>query len=177
MAGLTQPLEGPYYFVYLLAARGSLAGVAGIRCGVTYQGGAAGAIGDREGIDILAWRLCATVDMDTPDAPVWPQPGSGNTITWDLPESCQDGEVAVAGYFYLGAYHADVLQLIADPVSGSATLRDCQSGSVDLDPAQDLGSAAFSPGATGVSCNPCDLACSGIPVVPITWGAIKSLFD
>lgn len=175
--GFTTPSEGPYFFVYLLAARGSLAGVAGIHCGITYQGGASGALGDLVGIDILAWRLCATMDTKTPGAPVWPQPGGGNTIIWDLPENCRDGEVAVAGYFYLGAYSSDVLQLTADPVSGTATLRNCLSNTAFLDVTKDLGSARFSPGAAEAGCNPCDLACDGIPVVPVTWGAIKLLFD
>ena len=176
--GITTPTEGPFHFVYLLAVHGTVAtGLAEIRCGIDYQEGAAGAIGDRVGIDILAWRLCATFDNVSTGVPEWPRPGSGNTILWDLPESCQEGETGVAGYFYLGAYSADVLRLTFEPTSGTASLRNCQSESVTLNTARDLGSAAFSPGGTEVGCNPCDLACDGIPVVPVTWGSIKSLFE
>ena len=154
-----------------------MTGVAEVRCGIDYQGGVAGAIGDRVGIDVLAWRSCATIDDISTGAPEWPRPGGGITIRWDLPESCQEGEAAVAGYFYIGAYSADVLRLAAEPVSGIAALRNCQSEFVALDAGRDLGSAAFSSGGTENGCNPCDIACDGMPVLPSTWGGIKSLLD
>jgi len=173
---LTTPAEGPYYFVYLLAGKGSTpAGVSGLRVGVTYQGGAGNGSNDHVGIDVLAWRSCATLDEITPGLPVWPAPGSGITILWDLPENCQEHETPIAGYFYLGAYSADIMSLIGDPATGDATIRNCEAGMIGLDESQDLGSAAFS--VPGAGCNPCDAACDDMPVLPTTWGGIKSLFQ
>ena len=174
---LTTPSEGPYWFVYLLAAKGSSpANVAAVRTGVTYQGGASGAQGDHVGIDVLAWRLCATMNNVTPNVPEWPAPGSGNTISWDLPESCQEQATAVVGYFYLAAYSPDVLRLTGDPADGDAEIRDCESNIEGLNESRDLGSVAFGAGAQELACNPCTTACDDMPVQPATWGGIKGLF-
>jgi hypothetical protein len=173
---LTVPAEGPYYFVYLLVARGSSpANVAEVRTGISYQGGASGGQNDHAGIDVLAWRLCATMDGVTPNVPEWPAPGSGNTIRWDLPESCQDQATAVAGYFYLAAYSADVLMLTGDPADGDAEIRDCASNVEGLDESKELGRAAFGAGVAESACNPCVAPCDGSPVRSATWGGIKGL--
>ncbi|HEX7878919.1 MAG TPA: hypothetical protein VF720_05885 [Candidatus Eisenbacteria bacterium] len=173
---LTVPAEGPYYFVYLLVGKGSTpAGVAGVRVGVTYQGGGGGGANDHVGVDVLAWRSCATLDEITPGLSVWPAPGSGITLTWDLPENCQEHATPVAGYFYLGAYSADVMTLIGDPATGDATIRSCEADMIELNESQDLGSVAFN--VPGSGCNPCDAACDDMPVLPATWGSIKTLLQ
>lgn len=175
--GLTVPAEGPYWFVYLLAAKGSSpANVAAVRTGVTYQGGASGGQNDHTGIDVLAWRLCATMDNVTPNVPEWPAPGSGNTVSWDLPESCQEQSTAVIGYFYIAAYSPDVLRLTGDPADGDAEIRDCDSDMHGLNESRDLGSVAFGAGTQEAACNPCATACDDMPVLRATWGGIKALF-
>ena len=44
----------------------------------------------------------------------WPDPQSGNLITWDSTRRCQTGSVAIAGYFYVGAYSEAELWIISE---------------------------------------------------------------
>lgn len=167
---------GPYYYCYILVARGEIVNVAGVEMGLMYQNGQAGDVNDLQGIDIFSWSLCATLEFITTNTGnVWPAPGGGNLITWNSLTVCQTGETGVVGYFYMGAYTPDKLSLTPRPVSGLATVADCASIETALS-AQDLGFVQFSADASVPGCNPCNEPCIPVPVKQLTWGGIKSLY-
>ena len=154
---LTPSNPGPFYFVHVLAARGSSPSVAAVQFGIQYQFGCPGNRNDYQGVDILAWNVCASLEFTSGN---WPDPGSGNLVTWDSINRCQTGEVGVAGYFYMGCYWSpDILQIVPRPVDGLAKIADCNSFEVVVPPAS-LGRASFSAGATIPGCNPCDGPCT-----------------
>lgn len=151
--------------VYVLAHRGGgMLDMAGIQFGITYEGGNVSGMANGVGVDIYGWTLCdgsSEVEYKTAG---WPAPGSGNTIAWATSTACQTAEVTVFGYFYTAAYSADILALTAHPAECQAKLADCLSREWPLDDT-DLGSVAFSAGATVPGCNPCDGNC-GSPLAP-----------
>ena len=152
-------LAGPYYFVYLLAARGNLPDVAAVQVGLQYQDGCDSDMTDLQRIDVFSWTLCATLEFITPPPHQWPRPGGGTIITWDVTNRCQTGEVAVAGYFYMACYGSnDVLQLIPRPVDGFAKVTRCTTEETILG-STELGMASFSPASFVPGCNPCDGPC------------------
>lgn len=172
------PAEGPFYFVYLLAAKGASENLAGMQCGITYQTGQASQDADGMGVDVFGWTLCATLEFQQPPGPTanaWPKPNCGNLITWDAILRCQVGEVAVAGYFYLGAYSADRMSVTKRPADMAAKVARCDSGEEPPLGDEDLGFISFSAGGTTEGCNPCIGPCSGVPVQPTTWSNIKTL--
>jgi len=181
VSGALSGSSGPWYYAYVLVARGSISSVAGLQLGISYDHNQAGDMSDGKGVDIFSWNFCADRQFPTPagfppGAPNWPEPGSGNLITWYLDTNCQFGETAVAGYFYLAAYSPDVLRITARPVDGKAAVADCIPRVYDME-AGDLGFATFSDGARIPGCNPCITDCvSPTPIRETTWGAIKSLF-
>jgi len=152
-----------------------LNGLAGVQFGVTYPG-QYNETGTGSMINVFAWTLCATLEFKSPPPTEWPGPGSGNLITWDAVNLCQRGRLSTAGFFYLTAYSAGTFQLIPRPVDGIAKFADCGSFETNLTPGE-LGSAQFSAGGGGMAfaCNPCMVNCSGVPVRPTTWSAIKAL--
>lgn len=154
--------NGPFYYVYLLAARGRMENISRLRCGINYQKGRPGGQRDGRGVDILGWNLCADIQFASPVGPLWPAPGSGSIVYWDGAEHCQRGEVAVAGYFYMAAYDPDTLRVIADPTDRLVDLFKCDPGSEFLGP-EDLGYVTFSAGGGEAGCNPCKEDCSGLP--------------
>ncbi len=111
---------GPH-FVYLLVARGNLPDIAGLQCGITYQGGLASGAGDGIGLDIYSWNLCSTFEFQSGN---WPAPGSGNLMTWSV-GNCRTAETGVVGYFYVGAYGPDTLRVTPRPVDGAAKVAIC----------------------------------------------------
>ncbi|TPW15945.1 MAG: hypothetical protein FD129_814 [bacterium] len=166
--------SGPNYFVFLLAAPERLNSMAGALLGITYDLGASNGINNNRGIDIYAWHLCATLEFGSP-APSWPAPGSGNLITWDAVNNCQTGQWAVAGYFYLTAFHPDRLSIIPRPADNRAVVASCNSLEANV-PLANLGFAEFSIGGTRPGCNPLVGSCEGVvPVTPTTWSRLKSL--
>lgn len=174
-AQVAKDVTGPFYFVYLLVAEGFLRGaplggtdlgLAGFQCGIQYNPLPS------QGVDVFSWALCATLEFHLPD---WPQPGSGNLVTWDPVNICQLGEVGVAGYFYCAAYGPDVMQLIPRPVDGKARVADCNAFPYELTTA-DLGSVRFTPQGQAAGCNPCVQSCAmPAPVARATWSQIKGL--
>jgi len=156
------------YYAYLLA--GQMGEVGGLQCGIQYDLGAADGDANHRGIDVYAWTSCA--DQQTPsESPGWPRPGSGNLLTWSGPLHCQTAGTAVGGYFYVGAYGVDLLQLTPRPSDGLARVYDCQGVSQDIT-ATGLGSIGY--GRLGF--NPC--VSSGPPTLPVTlstWSQIKTL--
>jgi hypothetical protein len=163
------------YWVFLLAAKGSQPSVGSLECGVQYEEGREQDISDGIGVDIFAWAPCQTRQSPLPGFNPWPAPGSGNLISWNPVDSCQTGEVAVAGYFYVGAYSLDTLRVVPSPVDGIAKMADC-SGTVTQLRDNDLGFAIFSPHQTIPGCNPCVELCppEGVPAVQSTWSAVKT---
>jgi hypothetical protein len=165
-----------FFHVQLITERGdsiqSDAGVAGVQIGLDYMGGA-DANGGFTPISIFGWSLCATLEFASP-SPAWPQPGSGNLITWDAVGSCQRNRLAIAGYFYLGAYEAGTLRLTRRPADNVAKVADCGSIEVIV-PDGALGFAAFSAGAVTEGCNPCLTDCAPVAVEQTTWSKVKNL--
>lgn len=194
------------HFVYLLIDKGNLENIAGMQCGITYQGGVAGAAADGIGIDIYSWNSCGSLEFNLGD---WPGAGSGNIVTWAMP-SCQTGPFAVAGYFYMGAYGPDVLRIIERPVDGAAKVAICPvdggsgggtgggggggngsggTGRGYYDPrthwggaetrldVSDLGTAAFSAGATVPGCNPCFEDCTPNSTIEFSGYEVTPLGD
>lgn len=149
------------YYAYLLVTNGDpVGGLAGLQCGISYDGTA------HSGVDIFSWNLCATLDFRSGN---WPAAGGGNLITWDSNSRCQrnepggpgSGVMAAAGYFYVAAYSPDALQLTVRPNDGQAKVADCNSvestlegGGVHHVPPV-LGSASFSAGGATPGYNPC----------------------
>lgn len=163
---LAQPGIGPYYYVYLLAyVEPPVNNLGGLQCGIFYQSNQAGGMLDGVGVDIYSWHLCAPLEFPTPSPNAWPQPGSGNLLAWPSP-SCQTGPLVVGGYFYTGAYSADILAVTPRPVDDRATLADCASQEHVL-PTHQLGRVAFSAGATDEGCNGCLGGWPGCP--PLPW--------
>lgn len=175
------PLYPPSLYTYLLVVNGSQAeGVAGVQCGVDFNG-APGV-----GVDVFAWSLCATLEFASTG---WPQDGGGNLITWDATTRCQTagnatiGVVAVAGYFYMGAYTNDVMRVTPRPVDGFAKVANCGSvedvpyGGSPLDAGVNdgntfLGAVGFGPGTAGI--NPCGRE-RPVGVESSTWSGVKNL--
>jgi len=162
-SGSTITGSGPYYFVYVLAAKGAMTDVAGVQFGVMYQDGQFWGQQDGQKLDIFAWVNCATLEFPMTN---WPGPRTGNLVTWDATARCQVGETAVAGYFYLGAYAADQLKLVPRQVDDRALLADCGAIERTLS-TQDLGWVEFSNGAMTAGCNPCVELC-GEPFMDVT---------
>lgn len=169
--------SGPFYYMYALVATGPYRssglggndlGVAGAQFGIDFDGTTGG------GVDVFTWNLCATLEFTSTG---WPQDGGGNLLTWDNTNKCQKNEVAVAGYFYCGAYSTDTFKLIARPVDSAAKVADCNSQEIVLTPAVDLGFAKFSAAGDTDGCNPCVAGCDGVPVQPTTWSKIKGSYE
>jgi hypothetical protein len=149
------------YFAYLLVTDAdSVAGLAGVQCGISYNGAT------HTGVDVFSWTNCATLEFPSND---WPASGSGTIITWAADSSCQrfepggsgTGVTAVAGYFYCAAYGADTLRVIRRPVDAMAKVSDCaavedivQSEDYQPNPSH-LGFAVFSSGGQAEGYSPC----------------------
>ena len=164
-AAVTAGSVGTPAFVYLLGARGSLPSVSAVECALMYQDGSPPSVSDRSGIDIFGWTRCATLEFPSPGPRVWPAPGGGNLIVHDAVQSCQTGDVAIMGYFYVSAYSPDALHLVERPVTGIAGITECGAIETALDPA-DLGSARFAAGGGDPGCNPCLGPCPDAPPFP-----------
>ncbi len=147
-------LEPTYYYAYVLVTDGnSTKGVAGLQFGLDYEAAAG------SGVDIFGWTRCADLEFSGSG---WPAAGTGTTITWVPESNCQSslpggpgsGVVAAAGYFYLGAYSADVFRITAHPAVGSAKVADCM-GAESVLPGASLGTARFSTGGNEPGISPC----------------------
>jgi hypothetical protein len=170
-------LNTNYHVQVLVAEWDSLntqdTGIAGVQFGLDYMGGFNSSGDPNLAIDIFGWTLCATLEFASP-SPAWPNPGSGNLITWDAVNACQRNNTATAGYFYLSAYMPATLKLIPRPADQVAKVADCGSAEIVL-PTTDLGMAAFSAGGVTPGCNPCSMPCGMVAVQPTTWSSIKNL--
>lgn len=177
---LAQGEPGPFYFVCLLVARGNGSYLAGLQCGLSYTNVPSDPDPENR-IVIFDWHLCANLEFPTPagvppGAPAWPGPGSGNLITWDPIGNCQLLEMAVAGYFYVGAYASSVLKITPRPVDAAAKVAYCATSGEHALTLDDLGFVSFSPDAQTLGCNPVLAGCAEtVAVRPMTWSAIKAI--
>lgn len=173
-----------FYYAYLLVVNGSQSeGVAGLQCGIQYQNGVGGPA-DGIGVEVYGWSLCATLEFQTPAGgaiTAWGGANGGNLITWDSVNKCQQGgnlalgAVAVAGYFYCGAYSPDVMRVVPRQVDNAAKTANCVSTEDPTytspnDAETFLGALGF--GGPGI--NPCGRE---LPVAtePATWSGVKTL--
>jgi len=170
--------SGPFHFLYVLGAPGhpldenDPADLAGVQFGISYDGDNPDGMENGHGLDVFGWSICATLEFPSAG---WPRPGTGNLVTWPQ-DRCQAGPLAVAGYFYVGAYGTDTFRLIPRPVDGAAKVARCSGREVLLTDS-DLGAAAFSAGGTVSGCNPCFTDCAdATPVQRTTWSGVKTLF-
>lgn len=168
---------GPFYHAYILGTDINVdAGLAGVQFGIEYGS----EIADGVALDILQWNLCGYLQFN---ASGWPHTGSSVLITWDDTSSdpllgCQrfvpagndpaNGAVAVAGYFYCGAYSPAELRITPATIDGTARVVSCgrvedviEGAGVVRHPSH-LGIAGW--GMPGY--NPCGLA---TPITPTTW--------
>jgi hypothetical protein len=164
---------GPYYYVYLMGGRpfNYPGPISLMRCGITYQNNQVGDISDGQGVEIYSWNLCADLEFPHPVG-AWPRAGSGNTFVWSQ-DNCQAGLFAVAGYFYVGAYSADILGVTGHPsiANNPSHLEDCMGYRTDVSFGH-LGHVAFSAGASDYGCNGCLGDCPKLPLPPPAPGPL-----
>jgi len=142
-------------------------GTRGISLGIYYNGA-----GASNGLDVTGWTSCA--DLEFPND--WPNPGGGNVLTWTECQSTvisPDGVHAVVGAFSVYAYGEDRFYITPNTTALNAlTVADCAGAQWDVSNA-----ARVSFGNFYVSCNPCAAYCFDDPVLPTTWGKIKSKYE
>lgn len=179
-SGQANPDGSALYFVYLLASPGNQTepiGLSGLQAGIDYTESTL----PTEGLKIFGWSCCAPTEYAADD---WPGSRTGNTIVWGK-EDCQPGPFAVAGYFYVGAYSPSTMSIVGWPGTGKVKTADCLGAEIvfldTLGVAQigwvSMGGAAKGTDSDG--CNPLIETCSdeGVPVQPVTWGRLKTLFQ
>jgi hypothetical protein len=164
------------YFTYALVTDGdAAAGISGVQFGVDHNTG--GTVSDAVGFDSFGWTLCATLEFQTP-GPAWGSTGSGNLITWNgcevtEPGGAGTGVVAVAGYWYSGAYSPDCLSATPRPVDNAGKVADCSAvEDIITGTPSHFGQVCF--GTAGAGYNPCGLI---TPVENTTWSAIKGSYS
>jgi len=128
----TGDLEPQGYYAYVLVTDYDLRrGLAGVQFGISYDDSA------KSGVDVLSWQSCALYEwpMDS-----WPASDTGNLLTWNQAEDCQDKTPLPIGFFYVIAYSPDRLKLIPRPVDGLARVAVCgiQTDSKERDLVDDL---------------------------------------
>jgi len=161
-------------FAYVLVTDGNAAeGISGLQFGIQYDGPGAA---DGVGLDIFGWAKCTDLEFITP-APAWPNSGGGNLMTWVAcqvvePGGAGTGVVAVAGYFYCGAYTPACLSVTPRPVDSAGKVANCaaQEDIITGTPSH-FGRGCF--GSTS-GYNPCGLI---TPIENTTWSAIKSNYQ
>lgn len=141
--------EGAGFTYVLVMEANATEGIAGVEFGIAYNDTSL------EGVDFFdtggsypGWTSCADLTFAETG---WPASGTGILLTWNPTTHCQQvepggtgtGVVAVAGYFYVAAYSADVLRITPRPSSGLASVSSC-AGVEDIISTDRLGSAAYS---------------------------------
>jgi len=163
--------------VYLCVNTDSaLVGVAGVSCGLEYNGRPA------NGVDVMDWALCADgLEFSSSD---WPASGSGNRITWVICQTNTIGSAgvhAIVGAFYLYAYGNDMFRITANRTVGwpEYSYAPCGGTEVYLDTTQ-TPAVAFSAGAVVPGRNPCAEPTGETAIRPlagslISWLAVSPL--
>lgn len=112
--GSLQPQD--YYAFVVIVDFDTTEGVAGVQFGISYDGAKG------KGVDIEHWQNCALYEWPMDD---WPDPGTGNLLTWSHVDDCQEEVPIPVGFFFLTAHSNDRLKLIPRPVDGLARLAVC----------------------------------------------------
>ena len=105
-----------YYAYVLVADFNAQEGLAGVQFGISYDDSA------KVGVDIHSWQSCALYEWPM-DA--WPASETGNLLTWNQAEDCQEKDPLSVGFFYLTAYSVDRFKLIPRPVDNLAVVAVC----------------------------------------------------
>jgi hypothetical protein len=173
-AGLSDPTGVQVYWTYILVSRfrteesQPTIGLAGLQVAIDYDAVTG------QGVDIYDWTLCAALQV--PD-PTWPAAMSSDLIAWNTATTdpqlgCQTDSVAVAGFFYMGAYSPDDLEIIPRPIDGKLKISDCSAAETELGPSAQ-GKASFSVDGSAPGINPCKIP---VPTQPVSWGRIKGIY-
>lgn len=170
------PSDSPASYLFFMGATGPLRaaalggndrGIATLAFGIEYNAKVV------QGVDVFEWAYCSSWAFPENG---WPASGGGIVISWDETTSCRRGEVAVGGYLYCAAYSPDRIKIVPRSATGVAEVVDCLSTHYGLSES-DLGSVNFSADGKTPGCNPCTASCTPVvPVQPVTWGQIKSLY-
>jgi hypothetical protein len=176
--------------VYLVIVTDDSSGISAARFGVAYD------CEPGVGVDVLGWTECISGYSFPSTSPPWPEPGSGTTVVWDS-DDCQntfvgdDGIHALVGVFRLFAYDGSSAFLITPYYASEANplaISDCQGQVTNVHPdfyGCYVGILLF--GSSQPGWNPCvnnlhcegwgrPEPCDGTPVLPSTWGRIKTLY-
>jgi hypothetical protein len=120
---------GEETWVYVIVSGGTNPGVGALAFGLDYQA----SIGS--GLEVVDWVACT--DTEDADA-LWPNPGSGIRLVWDLDNNCQtepapnSGIQALAGAFLIVGYGSGGFRVAAEPSFGSIQVADCNAAVSDL---------------------------------------------
>lgn len=120
------------YYVYVLVTGYDVRrGLSGVQFGISYDDSL------KSGVDVLSWQSCALYEwpMDS-----WPDADTGNLLTWNQAEDCQEKMPLPVGFFYVVAYSPDRLKIIPRPVDGLTRVAVCgiESGMKETDLVDDL---------------------------------------
>ena len=120
-----------YYAYVLITDYDVRRGLAGAQFGISYDDS------DKVGVDILSWQSCALYEWPMDG---WPGSDTGNLLTWNQAEDCQEKTPLPVGFFYLIANSPDRLKLIPRPVDGLTRVAVCgiESGMKETDMVDDL---------------------------------------
>jgi hypothetical protein len=113
-AGAVDP-QG-YYAYVLVTDYDVRRGLAGVQFGISYDDSA------NYGVDILSWQSCALYEWPMDG---WPASETGDLLTWNQAEDCQEKVPLPVGFFYVIAYSPDRLKLIPRPVDGLSRVAVC----------------------------------------------------
>jgi hypothetical protein len=92
-------------------------GVAGVQFGISYNGKPG------EGVDMTGpWKTCTLYQWPMED---WPASNTGNLLTWNQSEDCQEKSPLPVGFFTVTAYSPDRMKIIPRPVDGLARIATC----------------------------------------------------
>lgn len=120
-----------YYAYVLITDYDVRRGLAGAQFGISYDDSA------NSGVDVLSWQSCALYEWPMDG---WPASDTGNLLTWNQAEDCQEKMPLAVGFFYVIAYSPDRLKIIPRPVDGLTRVAVCgiQSGMKERDMVDDL---------------------------------------
>ena len=127
-----------HYFAYVLITDfNQKEGIAGVQFGLSYDGAS------ESGVDIESGHTCTLYEWPMDD---WPASATGNLLTWDQAQDCQDKPPIPVYFFYLTSYTPDRMKIIPRGVDGLARVSICgyrNTGDMDDLPPEALGWADF----------------------------------